>query len=68
MILKVRNWLRTETGRELPGPKHIGVAFQNFKAALPRSCEIAGMSPGDLPFPELLAMQSQFLLDANDQW
>jgi hypothetical protein len=52
----------------LPGPKHIGFLFQNFQAALPRSCENAGVSPNELPFPELLAMQSQFLRDANDQW
>jgi hypothetical protein len=68
MILKVRNWLRTETGRDLPGPRHIGAVLRNFQAALPRSCENAGVSPNDLPFPELLAMQSQFLNDANDLW
>jgi hypothetical protein len=51
MILRVRNWLRTEADRDL----------QRFRATLPLSCESAGIAPGDLPFPELLAMQMQFL-------
>jgi hypothetical protein len=65
VILQVRNWLRTETGCELPGPKHICTALQNFRAALPRSCENVGVSADDVPFPERLAMQVQFLMKAN---
>lgn len=61
MILRVRNWLRTETGRDLPGPKQISADLQKFRATLPLSCESAGIAPRDLPFPELLAMQMQFL-------
>jgi hypothetical protein len=69
VILQVRNWLRIETGRELPGPRHIGSALQNFRAALPRSCESVGVSVDDVPFPERLAMQLQFLKEANaDLW
>jgi hypothetical protein len=65
MILQVRNWLRTETGRNLPGPKQIGEALQNFRAMLPRSCESAGISREDVPFTELVSMQMQFLSSAN---
>lgn len=65
MILQVRNWLRLETGRELPGPRQIEFAFRNFRAALPGSCENAGISPADVPFAERLAMQWQFLKSAN---
>lgn len=65
MISQVRNWLRTETGRDLPGPVQIGVSLQNYRAALLRSCENAGLLPDDVPFPERLAMQSQFLKTAN---
>jgi hypothetical protein len=61
MILRVRNWLRTETGRDLPGPKLISADLQKFQAALPISCQRAGISPCDLPFPEFLAMQLQFV-------
>lgn len=66
MIVKVRNWLRTETGDNLPGPKRIGAALRNFQSTLPRGCENAGISLEDLPFPELLAMQLQFLQETND--
>lgn len=65
LILQVRNWLRTETGCSLPGPMQIGVAFQNYRATLPRSCANAGLSPEDVPFPERLAMQLEFLKRAN---
>lgn len=65
MILQVRNWLRLETGHELPGPRQIEFAFRNFRAALPGSCENAGISPEDVPFAEQLAMQWQFLKSAN---
>lgn len=68
MIVKVRNWLRTEMASELPGPKRIGAALKNFQATLPLGCERAGISQDDLPFPELLAMQLQFLQATNDLW
>lgn len=61
MILKVRNWLRTETGRDLPGPRQISADLAKFRSTLPLSCESAGISPEDLPFPELLGLQVQFL-------
>jgi transposase-like protein len=65
MILQVRNWLRTETGRDLPGPKQISEALQNFRAMLPRTCESAGISREDVPFTELVSIQMQFLSSAN---
>lgn len=61
MILRVRNWLRTETGQDLPGPKRIIADLQRFQKALPVSCQKAGISPADLPFPEFLAMQLAFV-------
>lgn len=66
MILRVRNWLRTETGRDLPGPKQISADLQTFQATFSLSCESAGIAPGDLPFPELLAMQMHFLKSRCD--
>jgi len=65
MISQVRNWLRTETGHDLPGPKQIGEAFRNFRATLPLSCDRAGISREDVPFPELVSMQLRFLSSAN---
>jgi hypothetical protein len=65
MITKVRNWLRTETGRDLPGPAKITGAWHTFRDALPQVCANAGIAMPDLPFPELLAMQVQFLKDQN---
>lgn len=65
MILQVRNWLRTETGHDLPGPKQISAALRNFRAMLPLSCESAGISREDVPFPELVSMQMRFLRSAN---
>lgn len=61
MIVRVRNWLRTETGRDLPGPKRISADLASFQSVLALSCEDAGISPRDLPFPELLGLQAQFL-------
>jgi hypothetical protein len=64
-ILKVRNWLRTEAGLDVPGPKQIRVDLKGFQMALARSCEKTGMSRKDVPFPELVSMQMQFLSSAN---
>jgi hypothetical protein len=68
VISKVRNWLRIETGRDLPGPSQICDAFQKFLKALPFSCKEAGISPEDIPFPEFLGMQFQFLKGENGRW
>jgi hypothetical protein len=66
IVLKVRNWLRTEAGRDLPGPKQIRADLQSFRVALARSCDNAGLASGDIPFSELVSMQLQFLANGND--
>ena len=68
MILKVRNWLRTETGLNLPGPTQISIALQSFRAVLPNSCEDVGISRDEIPFPEFVGLQFQFLKNENYHW
>jgi hypothetical protein len=66
IILRVRNWLRTEVGRDLPGPRQIRTDLQSFRVALARSCDKTGLSPADVPFSELVSMQLQFLATGNN--
>lgn len=65
VILKVRNWLRTEAGLDLPGPKQILTDLDSFRSALNRSCEDAGLRRDDMPFSELVSLQLRFLETAN---
>ena len=51
-IRRVRDWLRSQTDRPLPGGTEIVTRYRRFRTALPRLCEPLALSASELVFAD----------------
>lgn len=66
-ITVVRNWLKTNSGRErVPGPRDIRTRFAGFAAALPRLCDESGLDRHDIQFVEYVTLAEEWIKVAQD--
>jgi hypothetical protein len=61
----VRNWLRTASRANLPGPAQIKRQFLEFSAWLPEYCDQNALDRHDLQFVEYVALVEEWLKADN---
>lgn len=60
-IKAVRDWLACATADALPGNIYLHTIFRRFRHDLPQLAHDLGMSPKQLPFQDLMAIQRRWL-------
>jgi hypothetical protein len=60
-IKHVRNWLRTQSRKHLPGAAHIIARYATFRSALPTLCHEFQLEPDELTFNDLSTLVAEWL-------
>lgn len=60
-IAAVRNWLRTASGRTLPGGAEVFRRYQLFERALPQVCRHAELDPAEVTFADFVSLAVEWL-------
>ena len=60
-IVAVRNWLRTASGRKLPGGAEVFRRYQLFDRVLPQVCRHAELDPAELTFADFVSLTVEWL-------
>jgi|ERR1051325_4755588 hypothetical protein len=65
-VIRVRNWLRTESGRSIRGGATVYARYEAFRDALPRICSKLHLDVADLTFADFSYTIGFWLRDAAE--
>ena len=62
----VRTWLLQQSKRTgIPGHVRLHTAFDQFSALLPDLCDVGGLDPAEISYPDFVNLAQQWLVEQN---